>query len=83
MYYVYVLKSAKDKKLYIGFTKDLRQRLHSHNSKGNVSTSYRTPFLLIYYEAYLSEKDARIREKRLKQFKNSYKELRKRIYNCI
>lgn len=63
MYYVYILKSLKDRKLYSGYTADLRARLLEHN-KGRVeSTKYRIPFQLIYYEAYLHQQDATVREK--------------------
>jgi putative endonuclease len=79
MYYVYLLKSKKDNKLYIGFTNDLRKRIIEHNKGLNKSTKYRKPLSLIYYEAYVSLKDAQIREKKLKKFKNTYVELKKRI----
>lgn len=62
MYYVYILQSIKDNKLYIGYSADLKKRLYEH-SKGKVSsTKNRRPMDLIYYEAYRAEKDARIRE---------------------
>ncbi len=83
MYYVYVLKSAKDDNLYIGFSTDLKRRFYEHNSGMNKSTRNRIPFKLIYYEAYLSARDAKIREKKLKQFKNSYTELKKRIFYSL
>jgi len=83
MYYVYVLRSEKDKGLYIGYTKDLKARLTEHNAGLCVSTRGRRPFHLVYYEAYSSESDARVRERRLKKFKNSYKELIKRIGNSL
>jgi len=83
MYYVYVLKSRKDEGLYIGYTKDLEKRLSEHNKGLNISTKKRRPLGLIYYEAYLSETDARTREERLKKFKNSYKELTKRIVSSM
>lgn len=66
MYYVYVLKSLKDNKLCIGFTKDLKKRIESHNLGLNESTAKRKPLNLIYYEGYISERDARNREKFLK-----------------
>lgn len=66
MFYVYVLKSTKDEKLYIGFTKDLKERIRFHNLGINRSTKYRRPLKLLYYEGYISEKDAREREKFLK-----------------
>ena len=66
MYYVYILYSQKDKKLYKGFTSDLNRRLKEHNFGKNTSTSYRRPLKLVYYEAYLIKKDAEFREKYLK-----------------
>jgi putative endonuclease len=72
MYYVYVLKSKKDGKLYIGLTNDLKKRLREHNKGLTLSTRYRRPLSLIYYEAYLSPKDARIRGQKLKI--NSFRE---------
>ena len=63
MYYVYVLKSIRDKKLYSGYTADLKQRFGYHN-KGKVDvTKNRRPFTLIYYEAYVHQQDATAREK--------------------
>lgn len=41
------------------------------------------PLALVYYEAYRSLNDAKVREKRLKQFKNSHTELMKRITYSI
>ena len=83
MYYVYILKSKKDNKLYFGYTCDLKRRFQEHNTGLNLSTKYRRPLILIYYEAYLSKKDAILRERKLKQFKNSYSHLKKRISNSI
>ena len=83
MHYVYVLKSKVDGKLYIGSTNDLKRRFKEHNDGLNESTKHRCPFALIYYESYLSKKDALIRERKLKQFKNSYTELKKRMNNSL
>jgi putative endonuclease len=66
MHYVYVLKSQKDNKNYVGYTKNLKLRFEQHN-KGLVdSTKNRIPFRLIYYEACLNQQDATKREKYLK-----------------
>jgi len=67
MFYVYVLKSIKNRKLYTGFSCDLRKRFNQHNSN-EVSgyTKNKGPFKLIYYEACLNQTDARQREKYLK-----------------
>ncbi|MCX6795932.1 MAG: GIY-YIG nuclease family protein [Candidatus Falkowbacteria bacterium] len=62
-YYVYILKSLKDKKLYIGYTENLGERIKKHNEGANESTRSRRPLQLIFAEAYINENDARKREK--------------------
>ncbi len=69
MYYVYLLKSIKFKRIYIGFSKDLKKRLKTHNSGKVKSTKAYVPWKLTYYEAYRNEKDARRRELNLKEHK--------------
>jgi putative endonuclease len=66
MYYVYVLHSLTDEGLYIGFTGDLRRRLKEHQGGESFATSFRGPWKLIYYEAYLQQADAEGRERFLK-----------------
>lgn len=66
MYYVYVLYSEVDEKLYVGFTSDLQNRLKLHQAGRVESTKKRRPLKLIYYEACLSKDDALRREKYLK-----------------
>jgi putative endonuclease len=56
VFYVYVLKSKKDGFCYTGSTSDLRHRLIEHNAGLVRSTAPRRPFVLVYYEAYQSEK---------------------------
>ncbi len=65
-FYVYVLKSTYDKKLYIGFTSNLKQRLLQHARGEVVSTKNRRYLKLIYYEYFLNKKDAGARETFLK-----------------
>jgi len=83
MFYVYLLQSLKDKKLYIGYTNDLRRRFAEHNKGESKSTRNRRPFRLVYYEAFLSQIDAKNRERKLKLFKNTYNHLKKRIVNSL
>ena len=83
MFYVYIIKSKKSKKLYIGLTNDLRKRILEHNSGQSAYTKKFLPWKLIYYEAYLSNKDANIREKRLKKFAKGYAQLKNRIKNSF
>jgi len=53
MYYVYILD--KDRRFYIGYTKDLRRRIAEDKKGGKIK--------LLYYEAYVSENVAKNREK--------------------
>jgi len=76
---VYILKSKKDNLLYTGSTNDLKRRFKLHNEGKIFSTKKRIPLKLVYYEAYSSEKDARIREKNLKLRANALTQLKKRI----
>lgn len=69
MYFVYVLRSLKDNKFYIGFSEDVSQRVEEHNSGKNISTKNRRPFKLMYYEAHLSKLDALKRERYFKTAK--------------
>ena len=66
MYLVYILLSQKDKKLYIGYTNNLKRRIIEHKSGKSLATKNRQPVMLIYYESYLRWSDAKRREKYLK-----------------
>jgi len=68
MYFVYVLESLVDKSWYIGYTPDdPYNRLDKHNSGTELYTKRKLPWKIIYYEAYLIQKDATGREKFLKR----------------
>lgn len=69
--YVYVLISLKNKVLYIGFSKDVKNRLKEHNGGENSSMKSGRPWKIIFYEAYLNERDALRREKYLKTSQGS------------
>ena len=80
MYIVYVLKSGKDGKLYIGCTSDLPKRLEMH-SKGRVlSTKSRLPMSLMYKEEFADKHEAFFTESFYKTAKGK-RELKKKI-NC-
>ena len=79
MFYVYILQSTKDNKLYIGYSNDLKRRVEEHNSGKNKSTKHRKPFTLVYYEAYQSQTDAKNRETNLKLFGRALGGLKRRI----
>jgi len=65
-YYVYILFSLLDHKLYTGFTTDLKRRLTEHSHGEVKSTKFRRPLKLIHYEYFINEKDAKAREVFLK-----------------
>lgn len=66
MHYVYMLRSMTDDGFYIGYSANLRKRLRQHSRGDSFATSYRAPWKLIYYEAYLEQADALGRERYLK-----------------
>jgi putative endonuclease len=61
MYFVYIIKSSKNHKLYKGFTQNLNERIKEHNSGRVISTKSGLPWKLIYYEVFSNKTDA-IRE---------------------
>ena len=67
MFHVYVLKSLKNGKRYVGSTKlKPEERLKKHNYGGNKFTKRNSPFALMYSEEYLTVTDARKLENFLK-----------------
>ena len=60
--------SEFDKNFYVGFTKDLNERLNQHNKGYVKSTKNRRPLKLIYYEVCFNQDDALHREKYLKSY---------------
>ncbi len=62
MFYIYVLFSQKDRKLYTGFSTNLRSRFKEHLACKVKITQHRLPLELVYYEAFKFEDDARRQE---------------------
>lgn len=58
MYYFYILRSLKNKKLYLGSTPNLKERLESHNNGENKATKPNVPYELIFYSGFKNQKDA-------------------------
>ncbi|HOK57228.1 MAG TPA: GIY-YIG nuclease family protein [bacterium] len=70
MYYVYVIKSFKNSRRYVGFTsKNPVERLKEHNRGSNKWSRQNRPFELIYYEEFTEKEKARKRERFLKSGK--------------
>jgi putative endonuclease len=67
IYTVYILFSVKYNKIYVGYTSDLINRVHSHNelSSKDWTRSFR-PWIVIYCEYFENKVHAAKREKQLK-----------------
>jgi predicted GIY-YIG superfamily endonuclease len=74
MYYVYLIRNKETKEIYLGYTNNLLRRIKEHKHKKPE---------LIYYEAYKDEKDARLRENKIKQRGQSIRWLKERIKHSL
>ncbi len=63
MFFVYILRSKKDKRTYTGFCKEINLRLHEHNSGEVRATKNRRPLEIIFTEKVKNLKEAKKREK--------------------
>ena len=81
MYYVYVIRSEVDGRLYKGITDDIKKRLNEHNRGKQKSTKGYIPWKLIYFEEVSDRKEARKREKYLKS--GSGREFLKKIIGPV
>jgi putative endonuclease len=61
-YYAYILKSLKDGRYYYGSTQSLKKRLKYHNSGKVKATRRKQPFILHYFEEFISRSEAVKRE---------------------
>ena len=67
MFAVYILRSLKNKKRYIGYTsKDPLARLKEHNDGHNKWTKTNKPFVIIHTEKFTEKTSAIKRERFLK-----------------
>jgi predicted GIY-YIG superfamily endonuclease len=71
-----VLANRRTKRIYIGFSKNLRQRLASHQKRD-------PDWQLAYYEAFASEAEARQRERDLKRYGSALGHLKRRIEKSL
>ena len=92
-YYVYILRSLKNGRFYIGHTSDLNKRIDRHNSGGSIYTRNSSiytrnirPLRLVKYEIYDSRSSAMAREKKIKikSYKggDEFKRLIENILQC-
>lgn len=60
---VYILRSKKNGRIYIGVAKDVSNRLQQHNRGENISTKAHRPWILIRVEEYSNKLLALRRER--------------------
>jgi len=68
MYYVYIIRNETGKH-YIGYTKDIENRVQEHNSGKTKSLRGKGPFELVYKESFNTRIEAAGRERQIKKYK--------------
>ena len=69
-YTVYILKSLKHNRYYIGHSVNIEKRLFEHNLGKVRSTKAYRPWEIIYLEKKLNKKEAYAREMQIKSYKH-------------
>ncbi|MBP9815989.1 GIY-YIG nuclease family protein [Candidatus Woesebacteria bacterium] len=67
---VYIIKSDKNNRCYIGSTTDIIRRLDEHNIGKTPSTRYLGPWKIVFTQEFDLLSDARRMERKLKSFKS-------------
>jgi putative endonuclease len=70
-FFLYIIESLVDNKLYIGQTNNLSDRLKRHNKGLIKSTKSKKPYRLCYYEEFDNRADAMNREWEIKKKYNT------------
>ena len=65
-YTVYILQSDRDGSYYVGQTSNLEERVRRHNQGRSLYTKSKTPWTLVYSEAFHSCGEAMRREREIK-----------------
>ena len=69
-YYVYILKSEKTNRYYVGQTNDVEKCLERHNNGLVKSTKPYLPWKVCYFEVFSSRSEAILREREIKAKKS-------------
>ena len=71
--YTYILKCSDDT-LYTGWTNDIKERVHTHNTgNGAKYTKSRLPVRLMYWEVFKTKSEALKRECQIKKYTRKQK----------
>lgn len=73
MYFVYILKSEKNGRHYIGHTESVELRISRHNTGHVKSTQHGRPWKCIYFEEFHTRSEASLRELEIKSYKGGFK----------
>ena len=63
MFYVYVLRSAKTGRRYVGSCEDLDDRLRRHNAGESNATKHGVPWRLLHTKSFAMRSEAAIKER--------------------
>lgn len=75
MMYVYILRSnANGDQCYVGVTRNLNDRLNTHNRGESIYTAKCRPWILVYAELVENDVDAFRRERQIKKWSRAKKE---------
>ena len=66
MFYVYVLKSQKTGRTYVGSCEDLRDRLRRHNAAECKATKHGIPWVVVHSEGFSTRSEAMAKERYFK-----------------
>jgi len=81
MFFVYLLKSLKDRNHYVGQTDDINRRVDEHNSGKVTSTKYRRPLVLVGYKMFNTRSESRWFEYQVKHHGDRKKKFIKEVEN--
>lgn len=68
-YSVYILRSEKTHRFYIGQSNNIGGRLQEHNAGKTKSTKAGAPWLVVHQEQFDSRSEAFAREQQIKRYK--------------
>ena len=79
-YYVYMLKLISQKSItYVGYTKDLKNRISLHNSGKGAKFTRGRKWKLVYKEKFLSKNKAILREYYIKKNRKLRNEIKNKF----
>jgi putative endonuclease len=66
VYYVYILRSQKLQRFYVGSTESVERRLQEHNAGRSKSTRSGAPWTLVRVETFTTRSEAVLQERKIK-----------------